>query len=362
MPSPPTKTNKYFLFAVVACIGLFVAYRHIAQAASLTSLSDTMTRLKVSTASSHDITFTIGGSNTFAAGETITVDFHEDDSDFTVAGASSAAADFDFNDGTERTIYNVGSSTNCTGSSGANDISVGIDDTTGIVTFLACGSFTASGSGATVNIQYGSAASGGTNRVTNPSSNGTYVIDIAGTFGDSGSLAVAIASDEQLVITASVDPTITFSLSANSTAFGTLSSSSVTTASPNITLTVSTNAESGYSITVQDAGSGSNPGLYNSSAASLIGSADYSYTNTTDLSSVAGYGIQASSASATIDTRYDQTGTTVGGFEITPQTLATYGSPASSHTVTITSKAKVTGSTAAGSYTDTVTFIATGNF
>ena len=55
----------------------------------------------------------------------------------------------------------------CTGHTEVNDIAVGIDDATGIVTFTACGTFTSSSSGATINIEYGTAA-GGTNRVTNP--------------------------------------------------------------------------------------------------------------------------------------------------------------------------------------------------
>ncbi|TSC94710.1 MAG: Uncharacterized protein Athens101428_171, partial [Candidatus Berkelbacteria bacterium Athens1014_28] len=181
-------------------------------------------------------------------------------------------------------------------------------------------------------------------------------------FGDSGKIAIVILADDQFAVTASVDPTITFSLSTNSTAFGTLSSTSVTTSSPNITLTISTNATSGYTLTVKDAGNNTNPGLYNSTAAFIIGSANYSYANSADLSSVAGYGIQGSSGTATIASPYNVSGDNVGGYELTPQNLATYSGTADSHTVTITSKAKVTGATPAGSYNDTVTVIATGNF
>ncbi len=315
----------------------------VAHAGTVTAVSDVLTRLKVNTTSSHDITFTLTGSNTFAATETITVDFGEDDSKFVVDGASSAIADFDFNDGAERTI--VGVDDDCTGHSGVNDLAVGINDTTGVVTFRACGSYTASGSGATVNIEYGTAASG-TNRVTNPNPGSppvTYVLDLGGTFGDSGKFAVVIVADDQIAVTATVDPTITMSLSGNSTAFGTLSSTSVTTSSPNITLTISTNATNGYTVTVQDAGNAANPGLYNSTAAFLIGSGDYSYNNSADLGSVAGYGAQCSSASATCSSPYNVSGNNVGGYELTAQNFATYNSTADGHTITITNKAKVTG-------------------
>lgn len=356
--------RKLWIYLLVLSLLTFFAYPNIAVAGTVTAVSDVLTRLKVNTLSSHDITFTLSGSNTFAAGENMTIDFGEDDSKFTVNGAASVVGDFDFNDGTERTIYNVGGTTDCTGSSGANDISVGINDTTGIVTFLACPSFAASGAGVTVNIEYGTAASG-TNRVTNPNPGTppqTYVLDIGGSFGDSGKFAVVIVADEQIAVSATVDPTITLSLSGNSTAFGTLSSTSVTTSSPNITLTISTNAENGYTITVQDAGNTTNPGLYNSSAAFLIGSGDYSYSNSADLSSVAGYGAQCSSASATCSSPYNVSGNNVGGYELTAQNFATYNDVADNHTITVTNKAKVSGSTPAGSYNDTVTVIATGNF
>ncbi|NCN28328.1 hypothetical protein GW915_12235, partial [bacterium] len=144
--------------------------------------------------------------------------------------------------------------------------------------------------------------------------------------------------------------------------FGTLSGS-VATSSPNITFTISTNAQSGYAITVQDEGSGTNPGLYKTAGgAYTIGSADYSYANSADLGSVAGYGIQCSSASATCTSPYNVSGTNVGGYERTATSFATYSGTADNHTVTLTSKAKVSGSTPAGSYNDTVTVIATGNF
>jgi len=223
------KNLQKFIHITLVILLVIVIYPRFTSAAALTALSDTMTRLKVSTLSSHDILFTMASGNTFAAGETITVDFKEDapESDFSVNGAASVVADFDFsNDGAERVIYNVGATTDCTGSVGVNDISVGIDDTTGIVTFLACPSFTASPATAIINIEYGTAAAGGTDRVTNPSAQ-TVVIDIGGTFGDSGKLAVVIIADDQVVLDATVDPSITFSLSANSSNFGPLSTGSV---------------------------------------------------------------------------------------------------------------------------------------
>jgi len=166
-----------------------------------------------------------------------------------------------------------------------------------------------------------------------------------------------------------VDPSITFSLSANSTSFGILAPGVVDTADTNITLTVGTNAASGYSINVKDAGSSTNPGLYNSTATAIIGSADGSYNNTGDLSSVpSGYGLQASctagcTTNTDIDSRFRQGSDTVGGLEITDIPLATYASTLSAdHTISIVHKAKSASATPAGTYTDTLTYVATGNF
>lgn len=356
--------RKILVYLTVIALIVF-SFLQIVSAGALTQISDTLTRLKTSTLSSHDILFTLAAANTFAAGETITIDFDEDGGKFTVAGATSVIADFDFNDGTERVIYNVGAATDCTGSVGVNDISVGIVDATGVVTFLACPAFTASGAAAAVNIEYGTAA-GGTNRVTNPAAAANYVIPIAGTFGDTGQFAVVIIANDQVSVTATVDPSITFTISANSTAFGSLAVGLVTTSAPNITLTIGTNAANGYTITVKDEGDGVNPGLYNAAALHLIGSADAIFSNTSALvGGTEGYGLQAASAGATIGARFNGAGNTVGGLEVTgaPPTLASHNtSMGADHTITVTHKAAIGSWTQAGAYTDTITYIATGNF
>lgn len=350
------KISKAYLSAALI-FGLISAagYWHIAQAAALTGLSDVMTRVANDESSSHDITFSLDSGTALNADETITVDFHEDDSDFTVAGASSAIADFDFHDGTERTV--VGVDGDCTGHSGSNDIAVGINDTTGVVTFTACSSFTASSTGATVNIEYGTAASG-TNRVTNPSAAATYVLDIGGTVGDTGKIAIAIIDDDQIPVTASVDPTISFTVTNTTLALGTISDSAVATTSYN-NLTVGTNGTGGYTISVKDAGNGSNPGLYNSAASHLIASATATLAGGTE-----GYGgncnkVGGSGSCTFVDGATDN----VTGFTLAGGTFASYSSkPSGTETYQIRVKAARASSTDAGAYSDTLTLIATGNF
>ena len=346
------KLLTYFLIS-----GLIVFFPPISsRSAALDTISDSMTRFKASTLSSHDITFDLDGSNTFATTETLTIDFDEDGGEFVVDGASSAIADFGFNDGTERTI--VGVDGDCTGHSAANDVAVGINDTTGVVTFEACGSFSASGAGATVNIEYGTAA-GGTNRVTNPAA-ATYVIDIGGTSGDDGKFAIAIIAEDQIPVTASVDPSITLTVAVTTLALGTLSTSSVSTSGAN-DITVGTNGTNGYTITVRDEGSGAADGLYNTPATYLVASADAVLAIGTE-----GYGAQCqkTAGDGACDATFNYWGTDqVGGLQRTLDTFASYGSkPSGSDTFQIRVKAAISTATEAGDYNDTATVIATGNF
>jgi hypothetical protein len=348
-------------FILLLLTALILLFYPGTTSAALSTLSDVMTRLQKSpVTSSHDILFTFGAGNKLDPTETVAIDFHEDDADFTVAGAATVVGDLDFTDGgVEADIVDVDGS--CATHTGADDIVASINDTTGVLTFTACENYNLGINGSIINIEYGTAAAGpGTNRVTNPVAAGSYIIDITAA-GETGKLAVAIVDNDQFTVSASVDPSITLQLSAIATDFGTVTTS-VKTSSPNITLTIDTNAQNGYAITVQDAGNATNPGLYNAGATFLIGSADYSYNNSADLGAVAGYGIQCSSASATCVAPYNVAGDNVGGYELIATSFATYNGTASAHTVTITSKARVTGATPAGNYTDTVTVICTGQF
>jgi len=66
----------------------------------------------------------------------------------------------------------------------------------------------------------------------------------SGTLEDTGILAIATIDNDQVVVTATVDPTLTVTLSGNSASLGTLSTSQVNQAS--ITSQISTNASGGY--------------------------------------------------------------------------------------------------------------------
>jgi hypothetical protein len=325
-----------------------------------------MTRLKASpTLSNHDIKFrTASGMSS----STITIDLGTSGGFVKESGLDYT--DIDLQYGSSQAEVNGACSSNClkatlAAAAGAGAWGAALDGSSDLTLTYPSSAGTPIATNDYVRVLIGTNATTGTTgdkQMTNPGT-GTkiFTINVAGTT-DTGKIAVSIVANDQFTVSASVDPTITFSLDNTSTAFGILTTS-VSTSSPNIIATVITNAASGYTLSILDQGSGTNPGLYKSVGGTYtIGSGDYSYNNAADLGSVAGYGIQASSATATVDARYDKTGNNVGGYEITAQTLATYGSPTDTSSVTIISKAKVTGSTPAGSYTDTVTVVATGNF
>ena len=346
------KLKIYFVLYLV--FALFVFFMpQVASAAALTALSDTMSRLKISTASNHTIKYT--SPTGVAAGQTMTVTFP---AGFTIGTVDYTDVDVSWGPTT-------GAENELTLAVTPVTTTWGASFTGQVLTIIsATGTITAASK---VIIKIGLNATfgvAGDQQIQNHATAATYVITIAGTFTDTGKIAIVILTDDQVQLTATVNPSITFSLSANSSAFGELSTGSITTSSPNITLTIGTNAQSGYTITVQDAGNATNPGLYNSTATSLIGSADAAYADTATLAAgTEGYGIQGSSASATIATRYLQTGNAVGGMELTATTLASYSSSMSAnHTVTVIHKAAISTFTKAGSYTDTLTYIATGNF
>lgn len=353
---------KRELTKAIAIISIFLlnfVLTPVYAAGALASLSNTMSRLKTGEASNHTFKFTTPTvltdttdkiEITFPAGFTVgSVDYTDIDLSH---GASTGYE-------TEETLAAAADGTNW-GAAFSGQV-LTLDHPTN----AANGDIAINDK---IIIEIGLNAAGGNAQITNPSSN-TYVIDIktkdGATETDTGKVAVAIVDNDEFTVNASVNPTITFNVSTTSTSFtAPLSSTSVTSTST-VTLTTSTNAEGGYTITVQDQGNGTNPGLWSAAANFLIGSANYSYGDSADLGSVAGYGLQGSSSTATISTspiNYSVTGNNVGGLERTAQALASYGDPADAQTVDLLFKAKVTGSTPAGSYIDTIRVIATANF
>ncbi len=257
-------------------IGL-VSFR-FAEAANVTSVSDTLSDSAPATVANHTLTFVTptGVPN----GQTITVNFSN--GPFVVG--STTFADIDVLDG----ATNLSVAANC---SGAEETSAAFSGTTLTVTFC-------SGDGAsipalgTTTIKIGTNATfggTGTKRLTNPAV-GSYKIVLTAGPSDTGETRVAIIAP--VVVTAAVDTSFTFTvsglgaaagsvngevISGSSTAttipFGKLIANTATTVAQQ--LSVSTNASYGFAVTAKV-----NQQLTSSTGADIDGFADGTYTAT----------------------------------------------------------------------------------
>lgn len=177
----------------------------------------------------------------------------------------------------------------------------------------------------------------------------------------------AAATSSAVTVSASVTAAISCSTDTGSIAFGTLTDSSVATATSNVSTTIScVNSSAGCTLYAKDAGSGSNPGLWNSTSSKLIASA-----SSTLIAGTEGYGINAtttatgSGAALTIPVHYrlgsDTATTTVGGLTISNQTLSTASATSSNRETVVRHKAAIATATPAGNYNDTITYECTAN-
>lgn len=172
------------------------------------------------------------------------------------------------------------------------------------------------------------------------------------------------ATSTAVTVSASVGEEISCSTPSGSTAFGTLSSGSIITSSPNATTTMScANVSGGCTLYVKDAGDTSDPGLATTSPAYLIPSPNAAYDASTTLSAgTEGYGIQAatttdgSGALLSVAGRYLVTGDDVGGLIITNTTIANTSATTSDRVIDVTHKAAISGTTQSGAYEDTITY------
>lgn len=180
--------------------------------------------------------------------------------------------------------------------------------------------------------------------------------------------SVVTSNADQITVTASVSASMTFTLSANSVALGSLASGS-TTAGSAVTETISTNARNGWVSWVKsgtDGGSG--VGALHSTSANADIDSPGSHNGTPEtLTSTGGYvlDVNTGSGTPTIAAEYDGSGADDGGhisqgqFRQTAHATA----PAAANTVTLVVKARAaTTSPAASDYTDTLTVVAAGSF
>ncbi len=305
-------------------------------AGNLSNLKDTMTRLQTSATSNHTIQFV--PTQTTPAGGGVRLEL---DSGFTYANLT-----FDDVTMTDGTTSFTGTSTSACSASNQFYLAT----TTSYISLKLCTGASLANATSTVTII--------NDKITNPSSSGSKIITVktctddpatCSTVRDSGQLAVAITSPDQVTISATVDPTITFTVSASSANLGTLSVSAVATTT--IVATTTTNAAGGYSATILEDGNLRFDGNDINDVSDGIVTAGSEE-----------YGVSTSDSGQTIA---QETGVCDGNpataITGTAQTFAGATGPITD-AVTLCFAASINGTTPSGSYSHTVTLISTGTF
>jgi hypothetical protein len=327
-----------------------------ANAAAITAASDTLSTVKINTASNHDISFVTPTG--VASGQTIILTFQ---SDFSVN------ASLDFTD-----IDVLDDATNVTLAAAPSGATWGAVRTSATVITLTNGT-TAVTAGSVVRIKIGTNAtnqSTGVRQITNTTTTGTKTVTVSGTFTDTGTISVQIVTDDTVAVTATVSQAITFSISTTTIAFGNLDSAAARYASSTgtggsatdvaaHTLAVSTNGPTGYTITVRGATLTSAQNSANTITA--IGASPATSAVGTEQFGI--YATKSGGVNGTIATPY-ATASSFGydAASTTATTFASGSSATAAETYSLHYLANIAAVTEAGSYSTTLNYVATANF
>ena len=189
---------------------------------------------------------------------------------------------------------------------------------------------------------------------------------------DETNYAVAIVTDDQIVVSAIVPPTFVFSLSGNTDTFPSNLDPANPKSTAGRTVSVTTNAKGGWIGWVKD----SDQGLFSVAANyKIAASGSVDGTPSTIAANSEGYVLDADmttdaagGCTVTIDAEYNGVGVLSGGTlsaNFQPFVACTGAAPATSNgdVVTLIERASIAGGTPAGSdYADTITVVAAGNF
>jgi len=341
-----TITNIGLIIAILALLA--GPFAQVANAAAITSASDTMSSSKVSALSNHDILFTTPTGITTS--QTVTVTFP---ADFSIATLLDWTDVDVLIQGVQQTLGATGGATTWTA----------VRTSATVLTITAQTGGTPAAAGNTVRIRIGTNAtsqSTGVRQVTNPTTTGSKVIAIGGTFADSGNITVQIITDDQVAVSSTVAQTLTFSLGANTLALGTLSSTAVVSGSH--TVTVATNAASGMVLTV--AGATLTSGAFTITACatgctSTTGSEQFGINLVANTTPVVGAAVSGTAPIGAAATNYN----TANTFRFaTGETIASAAAGINSSVFTVSYITNISGATEAGSYTATLTYTATATF
>ena len=359
------KHKVKFLPVFMAAVLIFgVLLSNVSLAATIITLSDTMTDNTKSTFPNHTILFRLSSTgNLDAAGDKIIMTFP---SDFDFSAAAIGDVTLKHGSTTSVTTTEV-----LAAAASASDWGAAFSGTLNRVLTLTAPT-DGTGAGAVANSDYVQIVltSTGGDEFKNATTAGSFTVTLATQTSasaaiDSGSFAIPIIDDGTVDVTATVDPTITMSLSATTCTLGTLSSANKQTCQYN--LTASTNATGGYIGYIKDNGnllSGTDDINDVADAAVTTGSEEYGVANsdsTANAIRTAQGGTELSSGDCT--TADNTSGSVVAApLTTTNQTFTISAAPVSSDVTTFCHSASITATTPAGSYSSIATITVAGNF
>jgi len=350
------KIGLHLSLVAVMLTMLLVPFAQETRAAYISSASDTMTSSKISTASSHVISFvtpTGAADNT----DTIVITFP---SDFNFTGKTIASVTF-----THGPTTGVEYTETLAAAASATEWGAVFSGTQNRVLTLTApldgiGTGTVAASDKII-ITYSVALS------YNPSVSGSYQIQIGGLFGDEGFITVQILDDDQVVVTGTVSQSLSFAISDNTIAFGSLASANARfaggaagtdgpTSGSAHNMTIGTNAPSGYVIT------------YNGTTLTSGGNTIAAATITGDEDGTPGTAQFAigftTNGDATIASAYNQV-TPNFNYSFVPSVttqIVSESAPTATETISAFYLANISSLTKSGVYTSTITYTATANF
>lgn len=330
-------------------------------AAALTGMSDTMSSAKIGIVSNHTFVFTTPSG--LGNGSTTVITFA---SEFGIP-PTFTFADVDINVGGPY----IGSSTLAVGATAA---ALGVVRTSSTTITITSASSTVIPPGSIVYIRIGTNTlyqSVGTVQVINATTTGNKAIGFAGTMWDTGTTTVNMINNDTVVISAIVPQALTFGISSNAISFGNLGGAAKYASSTNSagdtadtvahTLTVSTNAPTGYSITVQGQTLTSQQNPANTITA--IGVTPAVSAPTTEQFGI--YATKAGGTNGTIDATYASSTPSQFGYDATATTSALFASgttPTNLETYSLHYIANVATLTEAGTYSASLIYVGTANF
>jgi hypothetical protein len=364
--------NKFTTSALVFLLGLLVFSPALTTAAQLSTATDTMSNETQSGTSDHTFTWNSATGHSYVAADTVTVT-SSTATNFTSAG-SWATTDFELtmaggSNGTSATnpVAVASSSPSCTSGAGHYTVTYTNSTSPSFVITL-CTSFGTTGTAGAVTFKVkGGTGTGTLTNKSSPVSSALWTITDAGGNTDSTTIADVIISNDVVTVTATVNPTLSFSLGSNTVALGTLSSSARTAGAHS--LSVATNGPGGFVVTYNGAtltntSTGSHPmTVYAPSATPpTIGTEGFGINLKLNTAPVGSSANPVTNAGATCTPAANYNTADQYYFVASTATAITNMSAAADCTFEVSYMANISTVTPAGAYSTSITYIASATF